>query len=425
MLDRTKQPEYKEIKKIEIPSAEKITLDNNIPVYIIKDNVQDVVKLTLLFDAGIWWQSKMLQATSTNSLLMSGTKKYTELEIAQIADYYGAYFIPSADRDFASMSLFSLNKHFDKTLPVFEDLIKNPTFPEKEFNTYINKKKQQFIVESSKVKTLATREFAKTLFGEKHPYGYTSELSDFEKITSLDLKNFHLSNYTYDNVKIIIAGNVTDEIIKSINETFGNIWSKKKLHQDNNFSIKTSKQKEIIIPKENAVQSALKIGRVLFSRKHPDYIKMQVLNTVLGGYFGSRLMKNIREDKGYTYGIGSVVFPMKNDGYFAIVSEVNSGVCRDAVNEVYKEINELIQNPVPEDELQLVKNYMKGDMLKGFDGAFSIASKYRLLLENNLTEDYFQQFFNEIDNTTVSDIQKLAQKYLTNDNLINVIAGKC
>jgi predicted Zn-dependent peptidase len=367
----------------------------------------------------------MLQASSTNTMMLSGTKKYTELEIASLSDFYGAYFIPNVDRDFASMALFTLNKHFEKTLPVFGEIIKNPTFPQKEFETYINKKKQQFIVESGKVKTLAMREFGKTLFGESHPYGYSSSVEDFDKLKTQDLKDFHSNNYTYDNCKIIIAGNVNSKTLNKINEEFGNKWSKKNLKQDNNFQIKTSKQKEIIIPKKNAVQSALRIGRILFSRKHPDYIKMQVLNTVLGGYFGSRLMKNIREDKGYTYGIGSVVYPMKNNGYFAIVSEVNANVCRKAVNEVYAEIDKLIQTPIPETELQLVKNYMKGDMLKGFDGVFSIASKYRLLIENNLPENYFLQFFNEIDKTTTTDIQKLAQKYLTNNNLINIIAGKC
>ncbi len=425
MLDRTKQPKFNEIKTLNIPTADKITLNNGIEMTVISGCTQDIVKLTLIFEAGIWHQNKIFQASATNGMLLSGSKKYSEQEIAELTDFYGAYLIPNVDRDFASMSMFSLNKHFDKVIDVFEDIIKNPTFPEKEFSTYINKKKQQFIVESAKVKTLAMREFAKTLFGVNHPYGYTSELSDFDKINRTDLISFHEGTYTFDNCKILLSGNVTDTVIKRVSDIFGGEWSKKKILKDNKFEIKTSKQKEIIVDKKDAVQSALRIGRVLFSRKHPDYTKMQVLNTILGGYFGSRLMKNIREDKGYTYGIGSVVYPMKHNGYFAIVSEVNSNVCKDAISEIYKEIDELIQHKIPEEELLLVKNYMKGDLLKGFDGPFSIASKYRILIENDLDVNYFHNFIDEINKTTVDDIQKLAQKYLTADNLHNIIAGKC
>jgi len=154
-------------------------------------------------------------------------------------------------------------------------------------------------------------------------------------------------------------------------------------------------------------------------------VGMQVLNTVLGGYFGSRLMKNIREDKGYTYGIGSVVLPMKHDGYFAIVSEVNSSVCKDAVSEIYKEISLLRDELITNDELQLVKNYIKGDLIKSFDGPFAIADKYKLLVENDLTPKYFDEFVNGINNITNNDLIKIAQKYLSTDGLIDVIAGKC
>ncbi len=425
MIDRKKAPKFNEIKDLKILEAELKHLDNNIPVHVINAGTQDIVKLDLIFEAGIWFQSKMVQASTTNSLLNSGSKNYTEMQIAEKIDYYGAYLDFNIDRDFAHITLFTLKKYFAQTIKILDDIVKNPTFPKAEFNTSINKKKQQFIVDNSKVKTIAGREFAKLLFGSSHPYGVMAELNDFDNIKINDLKQFHKDFYTPDNCKIIISGKIDNDIFDQLNNYLGNNWNGKKMLTDNEFILKTSKQKENIILKDDAVQSALRVGRVMFSRNHPDYVGMQVLNTVLGGYFGSRLMKNIREDKGYTYGIGSVVLPMKHNGYFAIVSEVNASVCKDAVSEIYKEISRLRDELISNDELHLVKNYIKGDLIKSFDGPFAIADKYKLLIENELTPKYFEEFVNGINNINNKDLIKLAQKYLSNDGLINVIAGKC
>ena len=425
MIDRKKAPKFNEIKNVKILEAEVKSLDNNIPVHIINAGTQDIVKLDLIFEAGIWYQNKMITASTTNSLLNTGTKKYTELEIAHEIDYYGAYLDFNVDRDFAHVTLFTLKKYFNNTIEILSDIIKNPIFPENEFNISINKKKQQFIVDSSKVKTVAGREFSKLLFGDNHPYGKMAELKDFDNITTLDLKQFHADFYTPDNCKIILSGKINDDIFNQLNEKLGNNWKGKKNIIDNDFTIKTSSQKEHIFTKKDAVQSALRIGRIMFSRNHPDFVGMQILNTILGGYFGSRLMKNIREDKGYTYGIGSVVVPMKNNGYFAIVSEVNAKVCKDAISEIYKEITILKEELISNDELLLVKNYLKGDIIKSFDGPFAIADKYKILIENNLSTEYFNKFVNIVDNITNKELMKLAQKYLSTDGLIDVVAGKC
>ena len=425
MIDRKNAPKFNEIKDIKILEAELKQLDNNIPVHVINAGTQDIVKLDLIFEAGIWFQSKMVQASTTSSLLNSGSKNYTEMQIAEKVDYYGAYLDFNVDRDFAHITLYTLKKYFAETIKILDDIVKNPTFHEQEFNTSINKKKQQFIVDNSKVKTIAGREFSKILFGTSHPYGVMAELKDFDNIKVSDLKQFHKDFYTPDNCKIIISGKIDKDIFNQLNSYLGNNWNGKRKITDNEFLLKTSKQKENIFLKDDAVQSALRIGRVMFSRNHPDYVGMQVLNTVLGGYFGSRLMKNIREDKGYTYGIGSVVLPMKHNGYFTIVSEVNASVCKDAVSEIYKEISILRDELITNDELQLVKNYIKGDLIKSFDGPFAIADKYKLLVENDLTPKYFDEFVNGINNITNNDLIKLAQKYLSTDGLIDVIAGKC
>ena len=425
MLDRTKQPSFKEITNLVYPKAETKKLDNEIPVCLIDAGTEDILKIEFIFEAGVWYQKKALSSSVTNSLLSSGTKKYTEQQIAEKIDFYGAYISLQSDRDYATITLFTLNKYLNETIAIIKEIVANPVFPKKEFETEINIKKNQFILDLSKVKTLASRKFISSIFGENHPYGTLAVVEDFDKLKSSDLKDFYQKYYTVDNCKIIVAGKLSNDTFNIINDKFGDNWSTKSFKTDNDSHLNPSNKKEQIILKDDAVQSALRIGCNMFSRKHPDYAGMQVLNTVLGGYFGSRLMKNIREDKAYTYGIGSVVYPMKHEGYFSIVSEVNADVCRNAIDEIYKELSILQNTKIPEDELILVKNYIKGDLLKGFDGPFNLSEKYKILITDNLDETYFNKFMDTVNNISSDDLLKLSQKYLDNNNLISIIAGKC
>ena len=425
MLDRTKQPDFKEITNLVYPKAEQKKLDNDIPVYLIDAGTEDILKIEFIFEAGVWYQKKPLSASVTNSLLSSGTKNLTEQQIAEKIDFYGAYISLQSDRDYATITLFTLNKYLKETIEVIKEIVANPIFPEKEFETEINIKKNQFELDLTKVKTLASRKFISSIFGEQHPYGALANVDDFGKLKISDLKEFYQKYYTVDNCKILVAGKLSKDTFNIINDAFGDNWSAKSFKSDNEFRLNTSNEKEQIILKDDAVQSALRIGCNMFSRKHPDYAGMQVLNTVLGGYFGSRLMKNIREDKGYTYGIGSVVYPMKHEGYFSIVSEVNADVCRNAVDEIYKELSKLNSEKISDEELILVKNYIKGDLLKGFDGPFNLSEKYKIIITNDLDETYFKKFMDVINRISSDDLLSLSQKYLDTNNLMSIIAGKC
>jgi len=425
MLDRTKQPDFKEITNLVYPKAEIKKLDNEIPVYLIDAGTEDILKIEFIFEAGVWYQKKPLSSSITNSLLSSGTKNLTEQQIAEKIDFYGAYISLQSDRDYATISLFTLNKYLKETIAVIKEIVSNPIFPEKEFETEINIKKNQFELDLTKVKTLASRKFISSVFGESHPYGTLANADDFDKLKTSDLKEFYQKYYTVDNCKILVAGKLYKDTFNIINDAFGDNWSIKSFKSDNEFRLNTSSKKEQLILKEDAVQSALRIGCNMFSRKHPDYAGMQVLNTVLGGYFGSRLMKNIREDKGYTYGIGSVVYPMKHEGYFSIVSEVNAKVCRNAIDEIYKELSILSSEKISDEELLLVKNYIKGDLLKGFDGPFNLSEKYKIIITNNLDETYFKKFMDLINTINSDNLMKLSQKYLDTNNLMSIIAGKC
>ena len=179
----------------------------------------------------------------------------------------------------------------------------------------------------------------------------------------------------------------------------------------------------IIVEKKDAVQSAINIGKTVISRTHNDYFGLRVLLTVLGGYFGSRLMKNIREDKGYTYGISAQLISLEKEGYISISSEVGADVCKKAIKEVYKEIDRLSQEPVSKAELSLVRNYILGNWLRMFDGPLAIANSYRVLIDNDLEEDYFEKGLKEMQNITPEQLYERANRYFMKDSFIETVAG--
>ncbi len=426
-LNRKIQPGFKTIDKIKIIKAEKHLFDNNVSLYTINAGLQDVVKIDFLFSIPmqLWYKNNPLIAPAANLMLQDGTKNLTSVEIAEKLDFYGAFLHLNTNKDYSTVTLFSLNKYLPKTLKIIEDIIKNSVFPQKEFEIFIQKKKQQFIVENEKVKTLASRKFSQVLFGENHPYGKVEQLKDYNNLTTRQLYEFYNSLYVAKNCKIIASGKINKDIIKLFDNCFGrNDWDTQFNIKANNFEIKPSNQKTHLILKDDSLQSAIRIGKPLFNKLHPDYTGMQVLNTVLGGYFGSRLMSNIREDKGYTYGIGSFIASLKNAGYFAIATEVGTDVCKNAIKEIYFEIKKIRNELIPENELNLVKNYILGEMLRIFDGPFSLAESFRSILEYNLDYSYFDKFIDTVKNITSKELNTLANKYLDEDSMLEAIAGK-
>jgi zinc protease len=424
-LNRKKTPEYHQIKEIPIIRANKHLLSNNMPLYTINAGILDILKIEFLFSAGSWFEPMPLVATTTNVMLNEGTTNLTSEQISETFDYYGAFLQLNTDKDTASIVLFTLKKYLKETLTVVEDIIKNSVFPEKEFEIYINKTKQQFIVERNKVKTLARDKFLESVFGKNHPYGLKISLENFDNVTIDQLIKFYKKTYHANNCQIIVAGKIDDELISYFEKYFGkNDWKRNGRQKSVDIPVTGSKHREHFIKKDNAVQSAIRIGKILFNKLHPDYPGMNVLNTILGGYFGSRLMKNIREEKGYTYGIFSLILSLHNSGYLTIVSEVGIEVCKNTINEIYKEIRTLREKPVPGDELNLVKNYLLGELLRMFDGPFVLADSFRSILEYGLDYDFYTKTIDTVKNITPEEISALARKYLKEDSFTQVVAGR-
>ena len=425
MLNRKTPPERQISNKIKIARAEEITLTNGIRLLVINAGSEDVCKLDLNFFAGSQYQKKRIESRATMAMLAEGTANITSHQIAEKFDYYGSFCEHSSDRDFGKVTLLSLNKFLNQSLDLLEQIIKHPSFPEKEIETYRIKGKQSLIVELEKVTTLARQDFFKGLFGNTHPYGVYAEPQDYLDLQRADLIEFHQKYLTNNQCTIVLSGKIKDAEINTVINHFGKSgWGDKSTKLADFPPIITPSQKKYFSFKEDAVQSAIRIGRQLVDRKHPDYCGLVVLNTILGGYFGSRLMKNIREDKGYTYGISSSILTLKELCVLVIGTEVGAEFTKPALKEIYFEIDRLRNEPVSEGELDLVRNYLLGELLRSFDGAFAIADSITSLFEyNDLDYSFFDKTIETIKTITPEQIMNLANSYLRTKDLVECVAG--
>ncbi len=430
MIDRKHIPAINEIKKAELIRASEFRLKNNIPVFHIKAGTQNLVKIEIIFPAGMWQQTGALVGSAASAMLQEGTSKHSAKAIAEAVDYYGAFLHTEITHDFAVVGIHSLNKHLPNVLPVIEEIISDSVFPQEEWNVYLQNKKQSFIVNNEKVNFVCRKKFAELLFGNNHPYGYNVQEKDFDALKRENAFSFYKKNYSANQAVIIASGNVTNETLVLLEKYFGNINRSEVRSQSERTPSEKSevnantKKGEQYVEKDGAIQSALRLGKMLFTKPHPDYLGMLVLNTVFGGYFGSRLMSNIREDKGYTYGIGSAVVSFTHAGYFTISTEVGAEVTKAALKEIYFELNRIQTELIPESELALVKNYMLGTFLRSIDGPFALADRFKGIYFHGLGYEYYDRYVETIKSITPKQLQDLANKYLKKEDFIELVVGK-
>lgn len=423
-MNRTQAPEIILIDKIDLPKTEKVLLDNGVPVYTINEGDQDVVKVELMFKAGKWFEKKNLVADLTNRMLREGTAKNNAKQIADAFDYYGANFNTSAGFETGSASLYSLTKHIDGLLPLVHEIFTQSIFPQQELDTIISNRKQRLMVDLKKNDFVANRNFVNALFGKNHPYGRITEPENFNDLSAEDLKAFYKRYYNPANLTMIVSGKFDANIINSLNKYFGSKdWTGEKAESDITHTTEPAKELALHTEKEDAVQSAIILGNITINKTHPDFLKLSVLNTVFGGYFGSRLMSNIREEKGYTYGIYSSFASYPHGGFLEIASEVGKDVRDATLNEIKYEMNLLRTELIGDEELQVVKNYMSGKILRSVDGPMKFSETLKGLIIYNQDTSYIQQLLNTVREVKAEELLELANKYFDYDKMYKVTVG--
>lgn len=422
-LNRTIAPPQHDIRKVNLVRPEKQLLPNGIPFFALRSGSQPVIRLEFIFDAGIRRQNKVLVASFANSMLMEGTSKHSAQEIAAFFDYYGAFVQPEIDNDHASLTLHCLSSGFAKVFPMMLEILEEAEFPEKELENNLSNARQKFIVNSDKVEFISRKKFLETVFGKKHPYGLQAEAEDFSKLTRDDVVAFYKEHYRASALTIIASGNFGEDVLQTLSASIGQ-WKNEAKPSKKIALPQIPSPEKVFVPKEKAIQTGIRIGRQMVNKLHPDYAALQVLNTALGGYFGSRLMANIREEKGYTYGIGSALVSMEECGYFFIATEVGADVATAATAEIYKEIERLRSEEIGKEELLMVKNYMLGSFLRNSDGPFAMADRFKGIHFYGLDYSYYDRHLETIHSVSSGKLLELAQHYLDPQSFTEVLAGK-
>ena len=424
MIDRRVEPKITDAVNfnLHLPPYQFYTLDNGVPVYAVNAGEQDVISIEWIFFAGNSYEHKTPLAAATNYLIKNGTTKLTAFQINEHFENYGAYLNRTSAHETASVTLHCLTRHLPNLLPVAQELFTDSIFPEEELSIFKQNQKQRLEVSLKKCDFVANRLIDEYVYGFHHPYGKYTKLEDYDVLQQDELRKFYADYYTNGKCIMLVAGNLPKNIIETLNKHFGSLpFSTNKTADVPHKAQPSSQKKYRIVNDEKGVQGAVRLARSFPNRHHPDFMKVQVLNTIFGGYFGSRLMSNIREDKGYTYGIHSYLENHVQQSAWQISTEAGRDVCEATVQEVYNEMELLRTTPVDEEELHLVKNFLMGSLLGDLDGPFHIISRWKSYIINGLTEEYFYNSINNIRNITAEELQQLAKKYLQPNDFYELV----
>jgi zinc protease len=422
LLDRKNAPPIVDAVNfnLQIKPYQKLILKNGVEVYCINAGAEDVLSIEWVYFAGNSYENRNLIAATANFLLKNGTSARNAFQINEHFDYYGSYLNRSCYNETAMVSLHCLTKHIDELLPAVKDLLVDSTLPAEELETYKQNMKQRLKVNLKKSDFIAGRLIDTYLYGEDHPYGRYTRLEDFDTLQREEVADFYKKYYQQGKLMIFVAGKIPANLETLLNQHFGDLANKPVA--DIRHSLQPATEKKFrIINDANSMQGSIRLARPFPNRHHPDFLKVMVLNNLFGGFFGSRLMLNIREDKGYTYGIHSVLQNHVNTSALVITTEAGKEVLDATISEVHKEMKLLREELVDEEELLLVRNYMMGTILGELDGPFQIIARWKNIILNNLDEKYFYNSLQTIKTVTAAELQEMAQKYLLPEEFYDLV----
>ncbi len=419
MPDRSIAPPFIKTSSFDLIRPEVRDLSNGVRMFFIAGGEQDVVKLELVFEAGRWFESKIAAAYFSSNLISKGTHARNSFEIAQIFDQYGAHLEISPGLDFVSVSVYALTKKLEPVLRLVLEIIDGPSFPEKEFDQMRSVFIQNLKVSQEKTSFVSSQRFRKNLFGAHHPYGTEVEEKDAEALKVSDLKD-HFRSF-FHSPKIFVSGKIDNTNKDLMLKIFGSYIPGKKTPSLNH-RVEPGPEQEHLERKES-VQSSVRMGKRAVLRSHPDYVHILFASHILGGYFGSRLMKNIREEKGLTYGISASIQGMRHDSFLVIGADVNKENTGLTFEEIRKELRIMRSSLISEDELETTRNHFIGSLQSEITTPFAHADKIRTIVLYDLNPDHYRIMIDRIDKITPSEIAGISEQYLHEDSFIRVAVG--
>ncbi|MFY8019571.1 MAG: M16 family metallopeptidase [Bacteroidia bacterium] len=422
-INRKETPQTEKIKSLHFQQFQSVDTAGAGKIYYQSGGTEPVIKLDLVFNAGLLQQEKVSISSFAASMLSEGTKNKTGKELLNALDFFGSYFQVKSNEDDTVATLYCLEKHLENCLPLFIEAIEQSIFPDKALETLKRNAVQKLKVNEKKNSFVCRRAFAKHIYGENHPYGKSNSIENIQSIQREELVSFHqkyiLSGFKYG----IVSGKFSHETLSKIAES---IYFQPSIITESE-TRETSpiiKPGKYFIEKNDSVQAALRIGKHGLSRTNPDFASFQLLNLIFGGYFGSRIMKNIREEKGLTYGIYSSHEINQHASCWYIETEMNSKSKNMGLEEIYKEMKILRENKISAEEIDIARNYLLGSILKSLDNTLSLSNRMKLNLDFHLKQNYLSDFIDQVNKENADSLIETAQKYFTEEGLVEMVVGK-
>ena len=421
MPNRRQSPPIFPIRSLALPKVTEVTLDNGLPVYCLADTKQEVLKLEWVFQAGRPFERGAMVARQTQLMLRAGSRRFSREAMAEKLDFLGSSLSLPFHLDTAQVAVYGLRKHLPQITALLADMLQHPTFPQQELVQLGKRQAAHLSVELEKNEVLAYRQITELLFGPHHPYGYNSTREGYAAMHRQQLADHHERLYHPGNAQLFIGGNIQEADMRLLNQSFGQQPARPQTEAPYLPAVPPLSVTRQIIPGGSGVQSAIRLGRRLFRRDHPDYAGVYVLNTVLGGYFGSRLMTNIREEKGLTYNIHSSLDTMRYDGMWLIGCEVSPEHASLALREIEHELDRLRTDPIPAEELEMVRNYLLGTILTMLDGPLNTMDLLLTFYAEKLPPSFFNDWVDTIIHITPEQLLHLARQYLQPNDWVTLL----
>ena len=332
---------------IDLPSSgslapQEYRLSGGQPLYAYRGASTDLVKLDLMHEAGSAYQPQRLCAAAANNLYTAATRRMTSEQVAEMLDFRGIIVEPGADVLQCTTTFYFLRRYADELLPLVDQCLREPAFAEEDFEVYRHRRRQELMAGARKGSAVARRLFYEALYGPEHPLGSHAEAADAGALDIAAVRRFFAERYRVGNMGVALAGQVDDRLVEAIDALWGGEPREAMARIGSLSPTAEAAPQRLFMPVEGAVQGSLRIGRVLpIGWDHPDYAPLVILTALLGGYFGSRLMTNIREEKGFTYGIYARTQIYRDSIVFYITSDVAQGTSDAAVDEALGELRRL------------------------------------------------------------------------------------
>jgi predicted Zn-dependent peptidase len=418
MLDRTQAPPFQKNTVLQLLVPQHFQSAKGTDLFVLSGGTQEVVRVELMAKAGKWYEATPGIAHFTASQLDKGTKTKSSFQLASLFDAYGAHLDVSAGNDFFSLTIYSLSRNLSEVLAVVAEIIHEAVFPAQELLLSKNIALQNLKVNEEKTSYLAGKYFRKAIFGD-HPYGKELDAQAIEQVEREMLASY-LKTFLL-NFQVIASGHISNNTFKVLSQ-FVDQLPTGEVKVKEQFYTSPAPLTDYRV-KEGSVQSTIRFGKRTINRHHPDFYTLLFTTHLLGGYFGSRLMKNIREEKGLTYGIFSSVQSLLRESYFIIGADVNRENRELTMVEIKKELDQLIQTPIGSEELETARNHFIGSLQSEVTTAFAHADKFKTILLNALPADYYQQMITSVSKLKADDVRRCANTYFNTADFTEVSVG--